>query len=910
MGKPADEGTATGVLRVHLLGGFAVEGIEDRALGTRKARRVLKRLALAGCRPVPAEELVAAVWGMQRPSQPYDQLSVLVSRLRSVLGAGRLVRTEAGYALLADWVDVVELEARAGEIEERLRSGEVGSALAAGQDALAIIRGPLLPEEDADWVDEVRPVVDRLVARARLLAAEAALAAGQPAAAQAAAQSSLDHDPYDEAALRVVMRADAASGRPGAALAVYAIVRQRLAEDLGVDPAPETEQLHTAILRGEVPGPPTRLSEEVFVGRTGEEEQLDGLLRRAQLGKSVAVVIEAEAGMGKSLLLGAWTSRAARSALVLEGRCDQLGHDLPLQPLIDGLASYLQAVGRDAAGGLLGNEAVALAPLLGVSPERSPVEATPAVSRPATVTTVGDADAGRSALFASLAAVLMRAAASRPLVLAVDDLHQAAAGTAEFLAFALRRIPRLLVVATRRPEPGPDLGDVPRLRLGPLTLDDAVALIGAERGRALHERSGGHPLFLQALALAPDGDLPVSIVEAVSARLTRLGEAARSVEAAASCGTEVDVDLVAAVTARPVTNVLDELEAAARARLLVPRGAALAFSHELVRGAVEAATSPARRMAIHRAAVVSLASRSRYDALGLARHARLGGDPVVAGRALVAVDMARRGILEPNLGHPFAPMHGRFTLAYALALVGRWAEALDAVDDLDRLVVQRADRRFGPLAGNLRGWLLRGAGQLEQAAELHGQAAEAPTGPTFLEPHYAALLDLVEDALAAADLDRAAKAVARCAGVMDWTGSMSWRHRNRYRLLVARVASAGGEHDGAAEDAMEVAVVAAQRGDRRYELRGKLISATIRARAGCLPGPALLDAVVVPFVPVCGPDGWRDLAELASATGSDAVWHQAESQAAVLVGAAGGRAGVIGDRVVRAVRDQLDRYRP
>ena len=58
----------------------------------------------------------------------------------------------------------------------------------------------------------------------------------------------LDHDPYDEAALRSLMRAHAALGRPASALAAYAEVRARLAEDLGVSPAAETEALHSEIL--------------------------------------------------------------------------------------------------------------------------------------------------------------------------------------------------------------------------------------------------------------------------------------------------------------------------------------------------------------------------------------------------------------------------------------------------------------------------------------------------------------------------------------------------------------------------------------------------------------------------------------------------------------------------------------
>lgn len=79
----------------------------------------------------------------------------------------------------------------------------------------------------------------RLMARAGLLAAEAMLAGGDGSSARGAAEAVLDDDPYDETALRLVMRADVAAGRPAAALAVYPAVRQRLAEELGVDPALE-----------------------------------------------------------------------------------------------------------------------------------------------------------------------------------------------------------------------------------------------------------------------------------------------------------------------------------------------------------------------------------------------------------------------------------------------------------------------------------------------------------------------------------------------------------------------------------------------------------------------------------------------------------------------------------------------
>ncbi len=1041
-------------VRIRLLGGFAVDGVDEKALGTRKARLLLKRLAVATGRPVPSEELAAAVWPDALPKRPADQVSVLVSRLRGVLGAERLPRSDAGYSLAADWFDLVELERRVAELEERLRSGENASALAAAHAALTLASGGLLPEEDGDWVDEARPAVERLVARARLLAGEAALAGGEFGAARAAAQSVIDSDLYDEAALRLVMRADALAGRPGAALAAYATVRHRLSEDLGADPAPETEQLHTAIVRGEF----TTASEvtagtPALVGRDSEISLLDGLLGRAAEGTGTAALLEGEAGMGKSALLAAWVLRASQEALVIWGRCDELGADLPLQPIVDGLVAYLDGLGRDATRELIGAEAAVLNPLLG----RTTTASSPGA------TTVADMEAGRVVLFSALAAVLRRAAGDRPLVLVVDDLHQAAPGTAEFLAFCLRRASRVVVVAARRPEPGPDLPAAQRLVLGPLGLADVVALVGSVRGPALHERSGGHPLFLRELAAAGEDEFPDSLIAVVRARLGRLGDAASYMEVAASCGTEVDAALVAAISGTPVPAVLDSVEAAARAGLLRPRGAALAFSHELVREAIEAGTSPPRRAEIHRAAVAELARRPDTDALALARHARLGGDPAVAAAALVAAaeaaqdrfeastaeglldqavelrdspaarlargrlrlarldlgaagedafraielgagvkggfelagwvayygrdydtalryadegvnraaeagvrasclalagrirhtrgqlaeaaarleegvamapagirgmvqvwhaqllahsgeperaaDVARRGLLDPHLAHPFAGSHGRFTLAYAYGVAGRWADALRAVDELDELVARQGDKRFPPVAANMRGWLLRGAGLLDQAAELHRFAADSDPGPTFQEARYAGLLDLAECHLAAGDLAQAAVAVNAARGVLDWTGSMSWRHRNRHRLLAARLASLDGNHTDAAAAARAVAVGAGERGDRRYQYRGLLVAGGIEARAGLAVDLEAIGQLVDRFLPLCGPDGWRDLAELAAATRSAKIWQLADKQAAAIVGEAANRADLADTKTAEAVRGQLDRLK-
>jgi DNA-binding SARP family transcriptional activator len=189
-----------GELRIRLLGGLDVEGVAPTELGSRKARTLVKLLALGRGAPVAADKVVEALWpGDDVPAKPVEQVGVLVSRLRSVLGSDRLARSDAGWALAVDWLDVAELEERVDEAAARLAAGNPGAARAAARAALTLVRGDLLADEpDPVWAAGDRASVARTVARARLVGAEAALAAGDAGEAAAVADGALDHDPYDE----------------------------------------------------------------------------------------------------------------------------------------------------------------------------------------------------------------------------------------------------------------------------------------------------------------------------------------------------------------------------------------------------------------------------------------------------------------------------------------------------------------------------------------------------------------------------------------------------------------------------------------------------------------------------------------------------------------------------------------
>jgi DNA-binding SARP family transcriptional activator len=291
-----------------VLGEFAVDGLDLAALGGRKARQFLLLLALSRGRPAGVDRLIDALWGDHPPRNPGDQLAVLASRVRRQLGADRIVRGDEGYRLRYDWLDVDELDAVVAEAQRRRAVGNRSGAAAAARIALSLVRGePTTAGMGSAWAGAQVAAVARAVAQARRVAARSLLEAGQPLDAVELLSAEVDREPYDEDAVRLLMRAEVAAGRPAAALAVFASCRARLAEELGAEPAPETSALHTAILRNELDTATRRLESggRPMVGRDRELTLLDALLSNAGVGGRVVLIL-GEAGIGKSTLLTGW----------------------------------------------------------------------------------------------------------------------------------------------------------------------------------------------------------------------------------------------------------------------------------------------------------------------------------------------------------------------------------------------------------------------------------------------------------------------------------------------------------------------------------------------------------------------------------------------------------------------------
>ena len=418
-------------------------------------------------------------------------------------------------------------------------------------------------------------------------------------------------------------------------------------------------------------------------GRADALAALDSALDQAAAGRGGLVVVEGEAGIGKSRLLATWSAKAAAAgATVLTARCEEVARGLPLQAVLDALDDHLRAIGPARAEEVLGWQAEVLGPLLGLT-----------ITAPTTIplAALREQVGGQLLVFAALVTVLSRLPA--PVVLLVDDAHLAGPSTIEWLHYAGRRAASLAPAAHRRPAVRRgDRADrrTRSVRLDPLDARLPRPVVGRDRAEDLVARSGGNPLFLVELAAADPADaLPETIRDAVMVRCQRAGPAAAAtLQTAAVVGGDIDLDLLAAVLRASPVELLDHLEQGLRRGLLRESAGGFAFRHDLIRDSLEAATTASRRTLTHREAGRALAARPRPDSLAVAHHARLGGDDELAARSLVdaaAVASSRFDqrealrLLDESLALAES-LAGRLLRARVLILLGLYDQAAGDVN--------------------------------------------------------------------------------------------------------------------------------------------------------------------------------------------------------------------------------------
>ena len=348
-------------MRVALLGPLSVTTDEGREveIGGARLRTLLARLALDTPRLVTTTELIDGLWEVP-PGDAGNALQSLISRLRKALRTAgiddALLQSQpSGYRLTEADVDAHRFAALAEVGRAELRAGRPADAAMTLRAALALFRGgPLAGIGDAPFA---APAVARLT-EARLTAIEDRISAELSLGRYADVLPELDElcaaHPLREPLAALRLRALSGAGRQADALAGYAAIRRELADELGVDPSPELQQVHLALLRGEAeparsavalaapPKPtatlrgtsPARLTS--FIGRDSELATALDLL-----GTSRLVCLVGPGGAGKTRL----ATELARGIVDRDGVSVWFAELAPIRDAGDLAESLLGALG-------------------------------------------------------------------------------------------------------------------------------------------------------------------------------------------------------------------------------------------------------------------------------------------------------------------------------------------------------------------------------------------------------------------------------------------------------------------------------------------------------------------------------------------------------------------------------------
>jgi len=270
-----------------------------------KVRALLAILLLRANDIVSADTLVEDLWSGEPPASSAKVLQTYVSQLRAILGAERIATRNPGYVLCV------------GDEETDLARFDRLRAAGKPAEALALWRGrPLADFAYEPWAQaEIAALEERrLVTTEERIGVE--LASGHHAPAVAELEALVAEHPLRERLVGQLVVALYRSGRQSEALEVYRNAKQRLSDELGLEPGPELRRLERGVLRQDpsldaqaLPGQQTAGGVSRFIGRRRELAQLRHLLDGSRL-----VTVTGPGGVGKTTL--AFEAVRERAAVV------------------------------------------------------------------------------------------------------------------------------------------------------------------------------------------------------------------------------------------------------------------------------------------------------------------------------------------------------------------------------------------------------------------------------------------------------------------------------------------------------------------------------------------------------------------------------------------------------------------
>lgn len=636
------DGTATVIepaLRFALLGPFAATRNDiSLDLGHPKQRAVLALLVINANTALMPDEMIDALWGHRPPPTATATLQAYVSNIRRVLEPDRparapatlLTTTGAGYKLVIEPMGIdahrfasLVSESRSIVEEDPVRARRLLS------EALDLWAGPPLSEfRYAEFAQQEIARLDEVRLNARELRVEADLQLGATSEVTGELEALIREYPMRESLRAQHMLALYRAGRQAESLASYQTFADVLRDELGLDPGNPLRELQLAILqhdpclhpppRHAVTASGERGTSTQIVGRQTEAQRFTDALEHAGTGTGSVLLIEGEAGIGKTRLLELFHQHArSAGATSAFARCVEIGGTPPFWPWAQLIRQLNPATVMSAAGDYAGH----LAPLMPLPP---------------------NSDGGLKEIAPhyrvaeGLVAALQTLAEHGPVVLLLDDLYSSDPDSLSVLALLAAELDRLpvVIIGTHR---GHDLGPghpltlalaqlarfdwVERIPLNRFDLEEVGtlmqmltnAVVDPALVSAIHERTDGNAFFtieLTKLIASQDrlepttamSEVPGSIRDVVARRLDQLSdETVRLLRFAAVAGRHFDLSTVAEVVSLGGDVAAMAIDEAIGAGLLVEteRPGTYRFAHIIVVDAVIHSLGSVRRAQIH-----------------------------------------------------------------------------------------------------------------------------------------------------------------------------------------------------------------------------------------------------------------------------------------------------------------------
>ncbi len=439
--------------------------------------------------------------------------------------------------------------------------------------------------------------------------------------------------------LIVQMMSKRPSDRPASAAQVQQLMENRDVENVAPDSASE----HISSLLD-------RITRSELTGRKRELEELTGMWQRTLSGDGQVVLIEGEAGMGKTRLVGELgTHVMSDRAFILLGECYAEG-GTPFAPFAEIVREFLGNPGAVKAKAWLERLGATAVDLFDLVPEYKPffpdLPPLPALAP----------NLQRRRLYEAFTLWLEGLATERPLLLIVEDLHWADDSSLDLLLHLARRLAsrRVLIVTTcRADEKNLTLTKalaaleraklIHQLQLAPLD-SPAVAMfvrrvldLSANPPRdfldALYARTEGNPFFIEELlrAVKESGALtgwsqttlevigvPRSIRESIGLQMDQMSEPAQAVAMrAAVIGRRFDFDFLSAIVGMGEDALLAALQPLVQAQIVIEQvsgtNVIMSFRHSLMHEVIYNRMLAAERRKWHSIVGAELERRTGFD---------------------------------------------------------------------------------------------------------------------------------------------------------------------------------------------------------------------------------------------------------------------------------------------------------